>query len=156
MQGLTVITFIGSEKISVLKFLPHQTITWLAGWLVSPTLIITYSHFSCQSKITKSWFYQPQQSVPHLRFRGSKLHWNIFFRRFCAEEKHSYNKHMYIYWYNGNMHLKSSIQEQGLKNTCLQAGLSQGTHARSLWRWNAVTVAPLGQCWHDWQHTNIV
>ena len=40
MQSLTFITFRVSVKIALVKFLPCQTITWLA----SPTLIITSTH----------------------------------------------------------------------------------------------------------------
>ena len=42
MQNLTFIIFIVSEKIATLKVLPHTD---------NLTFIITYSHFSCDSKI---------------------------------------------------------------------------------------------------------
>ena len=41
MQSLTFTIFKLSKKIAMLKFLPHT---------ISSTLIITYSHFSCESK----------------------------------------------------------------------------------------------------------
>ena len=57
MRSLTFIIFMVSEKIAMVKFLQHtviQTLGWPASGL---TLIITYSHFSCESK--KETFFSP-------------------------------------------------------------------------------------------------